>query len=178
MPRPGLGEALLTEDRGKKSLLGLAGAATDLGEEQVDTERSVLIVEVALELVNLIAKHLGGVADTTDDTETTGVGDGGSQLGSSGDVHAGQQDGVLDLEKIRDGRANLLCTGKGKRVSVAVLSGSPAMPRLLGVRATTDTRQSREQGGNLRGEAIVNGCVMWFGLGEKGKKKPKRKMKR
>lgn len=90
-------------------LLGLTGATTDLREKQVDTERSVLVVEVLLELGDLLLEHLGGVADTTDDTHATGVGDGGSQLGTGSDVHAGKQDGVLDLEKIGDRGADLLC---------------------------------------------------------------------
>lgn len=91
------------------SLLGLTGAATDLGEKQVDTERSVLVVEVRLELLNLLLEHLGGVADTANDTQTAGVGDGGGKLGAGSDVHARKQDGVLDLEKISDGSADLLC---------------------------------------------------------------------
>lgn len=93
------------------SLLGLTGAATDLGDKQVDTERSVLVGEVLLELSNLLLEHVGGVADTTDDTHTTGVGDGGGQLGAGGDVHAGKQDGVLDLEKISERGSDLLCEG-------------------------------------------------------------------
>lgn len=93
------------------SLLGLTGAAADLGEKQVDTEGSVLVGEVLLELGNLLLEHVGGVADTTDDTETAGVGDGGSQLGTGSDVHAGKHDGVLDLEKIGDGSADLFCEG-------------------------------------------------------------------
>lgn len=100
----------LTENiQGNKYALGLASTAAYLGEQQIDAEGGVLIVEVALELRDLIAEHLRGVANATDDTETTGIGDGGSELGTSGDVHAGEQHGVLDLEKISDGGANLLC---------------------------------------------------------------------
>ena len=94
----------------RKYVLGLASAATDLGEQQIDTERSVRVIEVLLELRNLLAEHVGSVTDTTNDTETSSVGDGSSQLGAGGDVHTGQKDGVLDLEKIRDGGANLLCS--------------------------------------------------------------------
>jgi hypothetical protein len=36
-----------------KNVLGLAGVATDLGEQQVDTEGCVLVDEVALELLDL-----------------------------------------------------------------------------------------------------------------------------
>ena len=44
-------------------LLGLAGAATDLREEQIDTERTVLVVEMGLELGDLLAEHVRSVAD-------------------------------------------------------------------------------------------------------------------
>lgn len=90
-------------------LLGLTGIATNLGDKQVNTKGSVLVVEVALELGNLLLEHLWGVSDTADDAHAAGVGDGSRQLGTGGDVHAGQQDGVLDLEKISDGSADLLC---------------------------------------------------------------------
>lgn len=92
-------------------LLGLAGTATDLGEEQVDTEGSVLIVQVALQLGDLLAEHVRSVANTTDNTQTTGVGDGSRQLGASGHVHTSQQNGVVDLEQIGDRGTDNLCSG-------------------------------------------------------------------
>lgn len=95
-------------DRG--FLLGLAGTATNLREKKVDTEGSVLVVQVALEFGNLFAEHLGGIANATDHTQTTGVGDSGSELGTRSHVHACQQDGVVDLEQIGDRGADLFCT--------------------------------------------------------------------
>lgn len=92
-----------------RNSLGLAGAATDLGEKQVNTEGSVLVCEVALELGNLLSEHIGGIADTADDTEATGIADSSSQLGTGSDVHAGQQHGVLDPEEIGDRGTDLLC---------------------------------------------------------------------
>jgi len=94
-----------------KYVLGLAGIATDLREKEIDTEGGVLVVEVLLELGNLLAKHVGGVADTTDDTETSGVGDGGGETGTGSDVHAGKEHGVLDTEELGGGSADLLCKG-------------------------------------------------------------------
>ena len=64
-------------------LLGLSCAATDLWEEQVDTEWSVLVLEEALELCNLLAEHVWGVADTTNDTDTASIGHGSSELRTS-----------------------------------------------------------------------------------------------
>lgn len=64
---------------------------------------------MGLELVDLVAKHVGSVVDTTEHTETTGIGNSSSQLGAGSDVHAGQEDGVVDLEKIGDGSTDLLC---------------------------------------------------------------------
>jgi hypothetical protein len=94
-------------------VLGLAGAAADLGEEEIDTEGGVLVVEVGLELADLVAEHVGGVVDATEDTHATGVGDGGGQLRASGDVHAGEENGVVDPEELGDLGADLLCEGEG-----------------------------------------------------------------
>jgi hypothetical protein len=91
-------------------LLGLAGTAADLGKEEVDTEGGVLVGQIALELGDLFAKHVRGVANATDHTETTGVGDSGRQLGARCHVHASQQNGVVDLEKISDRGTDLLCS--------------------------------------------------------------------
>jgi hypothetical protein len=57
----------------------------------------------------LLTEHLGGIANATDDTETTGVGDSGGQLGPRSHVHACQQDGVVDLEQISDRGTDLFC---------------------------------------------------------------------
>jgi hypothetical protein len=94
----------------REFLLGLAGTAANLGKEKVDTEGSVLVVQVALELGDLFAEHLGGVTNTTNHSETTGVGDSGSQLGPRSHVHACQQDGVVDLKQIGDRGTDLLCS--------------------------------------------------------------------
>lgn len=94
-------------------LLGLAGIAANLGKKEIDAEGSVLVDEVRLELVNLLAQHLGSVADTTQDTHTAGIGDGRRELGAGGDVHAGEEDGVVDLEKISDLGADLFCLELG-----------------------------------------------------------------
>jgi hypothetical protein len=71
----------------------------------------------------LLAEDLGGVADTTNDTQTTCVGDSSCKLGSSSYVHTGEkrqdvrysstssvrgnvpseEDGVLDTEELGDG---------------------------------------------------------------------------
>lgn len=55
--------------------LGLAGTAADLGKEQVDTEQGILVVQRALQFTALLAEHIGGVTDTTDNTQTTSVSD-------------------------------------------------------------------------------------------------------
>ena len=102
-------------------VLGLAGVAADLGEEEIDTEGGVLVVEVGLELADLVAEHVGGVANATEDTHATGVCDGGRELGPSSDVHAGEEDGVVDAEEIGDRGADLLC-GKGVRSAFWSLS--------------------------------------------------------
>ena len=93
-----------------QNVLGLAGTATNLGEQQINTERSALVVEVALQLSNLLAKHVWGVTNASKHTEASGIGDGGSELGTGSHVHAGKQNGVLNLQQVGELRADLLCT--------------------------------------------------------------------
>jgi hypothetical protein len=80
-----------------------------LGEEQVDTEGSILILQVALQLGDLLTEHIRSITDTTDNTQTTGIGDSSRQLRAGGHVHTSQQNGVVDLEQIGDGSADDLC---------------------------------------------------------------------
>lgn len=91
------------------SLLGLSCTTTDLWEEKIDAKWGVLVLEEALELCNLLSEHVWGVSDTTNDTDTAGVGDGGGELRTGGDVHAGKHDGVVDLEEVGRDRSDLFC---------------------------------------------------------------------
>jgi hypothetical protein len=96
-------------------LLGFPRIATNLGQQEIDAKRRILVVEVRLELLDLIPEHLGGVVDAAQNTKTAGVCDGRGQLGASGDVHAGEEDGVVDLEEIGDLGADLLCKRTSSR---------------------------------------------------------------
>jgi hypothetical protein len=49
--------------------------------------------------MDLIAEHLWGVTDTTDNTESTSIGDSSSELWSSSNVHTSEEDRVIDLEE-------------------------------------------------------------------------------
>jgi hypothetical protein len=91
--------------------LGLPGATADLRNQEVHTERCVLVVEEALEFCDLFPEHVWGVADATDHTDATGVGDGCCELGTGGNVHAGEHDGVCDLEQVGGDRADLFWLG-------------------------------------------------------------------
>jgi len=89
-------------------VVGLSCIATNLWEQQIDTERSVLVVQEALQLCNLFPEHVWGVSDATDDTETAGIGDCGSKFRAGGNVHASKDDGVVDLQEIRRDGLDLL----------------------------------------------------------------------
>jgi hypothetical protein len=89
------------------NLLSLPGTAANLRNQEIDTEGSILVVEEALEFRNLFPEHVWGVADATDHTDAAGVGDGCCELGAGGDVHAGEHDGVCDLEQVGRDRADL-----------------------------------------------------------------------
>jgi hypothetical protein len=80
-----------------------------LGKQQIDAKGRVLVVEVALELRNLLAKHVWCVSNATEDTDAAGVCDGSSELGTSSHVHAREHDGVLDLQQVGELCADLLC---------------------------------------------------------------------
>lgn len=93
----------------KVGLLGLAGTATNLGEEQVDTEWCVLVLEERLQLGDLLAEHVWGVANSSENTEASGVGNGGSELRAGGNVHTSKHNRVVDLEEVGGNRAELFC---------------------------------------------------------------------
>lgn len=91
-----------------KDSLGLASVSSDLRKKKVNTKRRALVLQVSLELGDLLAKHVRCVSKTTNDTETSGICDGGSELGSSSHVHTGKYDGVLDLKQIGELGTDLL----------------------------------------------------------------------
>jgi hypothetical protein len=88
-------------------LLSLPSTAANLRNQEIDAERSVLVVEEALEFRNLFSEHVWGVAHATDHTDATGVGDGCCELRTGSDVHAGEHDGMCDLEQVGRDRADL-----------------------------------------------------------------------
>jgi len=88
--------------------LRLPGAAADLREKQVDTERRALVFEVALQLCDLLAQHVGRVSDSTDHAEAACVADGCCELRAGGHVHAGEHDRVVNLQEVGGGGADLL----------------------------------------------------------------------
>lgn len=126
----------------RRFLLGLAGTAANLGKEKVDTEGSVLVVQVALEFGDLLAEHLGGIANATDDTKTTGISDSGGQLGSRSHVHACQQDGVVDLEQISDRGTDLFCSVVMVNIDVVAICLCGAL-RHVGRRSHENNGQSK-----------------------------------
>jgi hypothetical protein len=56
-----------------------AGAASDLGEGEVDTEGEGRVAEGGFELGDDLAELVGGVLEAADDAEAAGVGDGGGE---------------------------------------------------------------------------------------------------
>lgn len=90
-------------------LLGLASTATNLGKEQINTEWCVLVLEERLQLGDLLAEHVWGVANSSDNTEATGIGNSGSELRASRNVHASKENWMVDLEEVGGDRAELFC---------------------------------------------------------------------
>jgi hypothetical protein len=90
-------------------ILCLSSVTANLWKQEINTEWSVLVDQKALELVDLLTEHLWGVSDTTNNTETTGIGNGSCELWTSSNIHTRKQDWMLDLEEIRDGSFDLFC---------------------------------------------------------------------
>jgi len=90
-------------------LLGLTGTSSDLWEQEINTEWCVLVVQKRLQLGDLLAEHVWGVANSSDNTETTSVGDSSSELWAGSNIHASKEDWVVDLEEVGGDRAELLC---------------------------------------------------------------------
>jgi hypothetical protein len=88
-------------------ILSFPGTAANLRNQEIDTERSILVVEEALEFRDLFSEHVRSVTYATDHTNTTGIGDGCCELGTGSHVHAGEHDGVCDLEQVGGDRADL-----------------------------------------------------------------------
>ena len=61
----------LNRDAEGRSVLGLAGAAADLWDEEIDAEWCILVIKVAFQLCDLLAEHVWSVADAANDTEAT-----------------------------------------------------------------------------------------------------------
>lgn len=89
------------------SLLRLPGVTANLWNQEIYTKRSVLVLQEALELGNLFSKHVWSVANASNDTQTAGICDGGSKLGSCGHVHTCEHDRVVDFEEVGDRGAEL-----------------------------------------------------------------------
>lgn len=142
----------------RRVLLGLAGTAANLGKEKVDTEGSVLVGQVALEFGDLFAQHLGGIADATDDTQTTGVGDSSGQLGTRSHVHACQQDGVVDLKQISDRGTDLFCFVIMVSIDVVAMCLCGALRQVEGDHMKIMGIVKDNLGRHLRGDAIMKVC--------------------
>lgn len=89
-------------------LLRFSGTPTNLWDQEVDPERRILVIQEAFQLCDLLPQHVGRVADAADNTQAAGVGDCGGEFRTGGDVHAGEHDGVVDLEEIGRCGAELL----------------------------------------------------------------------
>mmetsp|Transcript_17281 Transcript_17281/g.35088 ORF Transcript_17281/g.35088 Transcript_17281/m.35088 type:complete len:422 (-) Transcript_17281:113-1378(-) len=84
-------------------VIRLPRTLADLGEQEVDPERQILVPEALLQVVDLLLELLGGVPDSADHPETTTVGYSRRQLRTSSNIHTGQHDRVLDAQELGEG---------------------------------------------------------------------------
>lgn len=91
-----------------RRLLCFPCIAANLGNQEINTEWCILVVQEALQLRDLLSKHIWRVSNTADDTETTGVGDRCCEFRARGDVHTCKHDRVVDFQQVCDCCADLL----------------------------------------------------------------------
>ena len=89
-------------------LLCLPGTATDLGKEEINSKRGILVFEEGLEFGDLFPQHVWGIAYSSDDTETASIGNGCGEFGTCCNVHSCEQNRVIDLEQVGYRCADLL----------------------------------------------------------------------
>lgn len=106
----------------------------------------------------MFAQHLGGIADATDDTQTTGVGDSSGQLGTRSHVHACQQDGVVDLKQISDRGTDLFCFVIMVSIDVVAMCLCGALRQVEGDHMKIMGIVKDNLGRHLRGDAIMKVC--------------------
>eukprot|EP00408_Alexandrium_pacificum_P047664 CAMPEP_0171258516 /NCGR_PEP_ID=MMETSP0790-20130122/54428_1 /TAXON_ID=2925 /ORGANISM="Alexandrium catenella, Strain OF101" /LENGTH=462 /DNA_ID=CAMNT_0011726713 /DNA_START=252 /DNA_END=1638 /DNA_ORIENTATION=+ len=83
-------------------VISLAGALANLGQQQIDAEGGVLVLQASLQLVNVGLQHLWCVANAADDAEAPVVRHGRGELWACGNVHPCEDDRVLDAKELRD----------------------------------------------------------------------------
>lgn len=89
------------------NILRLPRIPAYLRDQQIHTERRILVFQEPLEFCDLLPEHVRRVAHPTDDAEAAGIGDCGGKFGAGGDVHTGEHDGVVDFEEVGHGGAEL-----------------------------------------------------------------------
>ena len=68
-------------------VVGLARRSTDLWKQEINPKGTIFIVEIFLQVGNGFSQKFGGVANATNDTQTTRIGDGGREFWTSNTVH-------------------------------------------------------------------------------------------
>mmetsp|Transcript_3861 Transcript_3861/g.5492 ORF Transcript_3861/g.5492 Transcript_3861/m.5492 type:complete len:324 (-) Transcript_3861:43-1014(-) len=94
-------------------VVGLAGTAANLRDQQVHAKGSLRVLQVLLDFLNLRPEDFRLVSHATEDAEATSISDSSCQLGAGGDVHASQHHWVLDVEHLGDGSLDVGDTRHG-----------------------------------------------------------------
>lgn len=76
-------------------VVGLSSTAAYLGQGEVDAKRCVFVREELLDFGNLLLKGVGGERQSTDDAETSRVGDGRDELRVGDAIHTRKQNCLL-----------------------------------------------------------------------------------
>ena len=90
-------------------LLGLTRTSSDLGQKEINAKRSILVCQEGLQFCDLFPEHVWCVAHSSDDTETSCIGDCGCEFGTGGNVHSSEENRVVNFEEVGDRGAKYLC---------------------------------------------------------------------
>ena len=92
-----------------------------MGKKNINSERSVLVSEVRLELVDLSSESIWAISMASNDSNTARVGDSCCKGRACSNAHTRQHDRVLYAKDLGQMRSNLLWNSVRSREEVEIL---------------------------------------------------------
>jgi hypothetical protein len=90
----------------KPDILSLARISTDLGQQNINSERRILVLKMRLQFLNLLPQSIWTVAETPNDADPACIGDGCGEEWACCYAHSCQHNRMRDVEEVRQRRAD------------------------------------------------------------------------